>query len=250
MCERLAGKNALITGGSRGIGYAIAVQYAREGAGVALLSRSEESLEAAARRLAEDAPGSGVLTEAADVTSLDEVGAALRGVLDAMDHVDVLVNAAGIASLGDIDAMPPAEWRRMIEVNLLGSYHVCRAVWPHMKARGSGSIVLVIERLGPARARGLERLLRQQVRRDGPGRRAGQGGTPARHPLQRPLPRPDGHRPAQGQLPRRGPLQAAAAGGRRPRGRLLRIGRIALGQRAGHRRAAGAGLSGAHSGCS
>ena len=143
MCERLVGKNALITGGSRGIGYAIAVQYAREGAGIALLSRSEESLEAAARRLAEDAPGSGVLTEAADVTSLDEVGAALRGVLDAMDHVDVLVNAAGIASLGDIDAMPPAEWRRMIEVNLLGSYHVCRAVWPHMRARGSGSIVLV-----------------------------------------------------------------------------------------------------------
>ncbi len=143
MCEKLAGKNALITGGSRGIGYAIAAEYAREGAGVALLSRSQESLGSAVHRLAEEVPGAAVHTAAADVTSLDEVEDAVRCVLDAMDHVDVLVNAAGIASLGDIDAMPPEEWRRMIEVNLVGSYHVCRAVWPHMKARGAGSIVLV-----------------------------------------------------------------------------------------------------------
>lgn len=143
MLMRLAGKNALVTGGSRGIGYAIAAEYAREGAGVALLSRDREALEAAAHRLAEEAPGAQVLTAAADVTQLHEVEDALGGVLDAMEHVDVLVNAAGIASLGDIDAMPPQEWRRMIEVNLIGSYHVCRAVWPHMKARGAGSIVLV-----------------------------------------------------------------------------------------------------------
>lgn len=143
MGERLAGKNALITGGSRGIGYAVAVQYAREGAGVALLSRDEESLEAAARRLAEEVPGARVATAAADVTGLDEVEGAVCRVLEAMAHVDVLVNAAGIASLGDIDEMPPDEWRGMIEVNLVGSYHVCRVVWPHMKARGAGSIVLL-----------------------------------------------------------------------------------------------------------
>ncbi len=143
MGERLAGKNALITGGSRGIGYAIAAEYAREGAGITLLSRDGEALDAAAHRLADEAPGQAVFIAAADVTNLDAVEAAVQGVVEAMGHVDVLVNAAGIASLGDIDVMPPDEWRRMIEVNLIGSYHACRAVWPHMKARGAGSIVLV-----------------------------------------------------------------------------------------------------------
>jgi len=143
MCERLAGKNALVTGGSRGIGYAIAVRYAREGAGVALLSRTRQAVDAAAHRLVEEVPGAHVLSAVADVANLDQVEGAFDGIVDAMDHVDILVNAAGIASLGDIDRMPPAEWRRIIDVNLLGSYHVCRALWPHMKERGAGSIILI-----------------------------------------------------------------------------------------------------------
>ena len=79
----------------------------------------------------------------ADVAHLDQVEGAFEGVVDAMDHVDILVNAAGIASLGDIDEMPPAQWRRMIDVNLIGCYHVCRTLWPHMKERGAGSIILI-----------------------------------------------------------------------------------------------------------
>lgn len=73
MCQRLQGKNVLITGGSRGIGYAIAVEYAREGAGIGLLSKSPASLREAAERLAREAPGTHAATAAADVADLEQV---------------------------------------------------------------------------------------------------------------------------------------------------------------------------------
>ncbi len=143
MCRRLEGKNALITGGSRGIGFAIAAEYAREGAGIALLSRSRENLDEALDRLRETAPEVDAIAARADVTDRAAVDDAVRRAIDELQHVDVLVNAAGIASLGDIDQMPPDEWRRQIEVNLLGVYHVTRAVWPHMKDRGTGSVIMI-----------------------------------------------------------------------------------------------------------
>ncbi len=141
--RRLAGKNALISGGSRGIGYAIAAEYARQGAGVALLSRNEERLEDAAARLRAGAAPSALVTARADVRRGEEVEAAVGAAVEQLGHVDVLVNAAGIASLGDIDRMPPAEWVRMVEVNLVGVYRVTRALWPHMRERGSGSIIMI-----------------------------------------------------------------------------------------------------------
>jgi 3-oxoacyl-[acyl-carrier protein] reductase len=143
MGNRLEGKNALITGGSRGIGYAIAARYASEGAGVALLSKSPESLQAARESLKEDVPDATVRTACADVTDRRQVGEAVAAVLDSFGYMDVLVNSAGIASLGDLDEMPPEEWERMIEVNLIGPYNVTRAVWPHMKERGGGSIIMI-----------------------------------------------------------------------------------------------------------
>ncbi len=143
MCERLAGKRALITGGSRGIGYAIAERYAREGAGVGLLSRNRANLDRAVARLEEALPDAHVVAVRADVTDRPAVEAAVAQAVGALGRVDVLVNSAGTASLGDIDRMPPEEWVRMIEVNLIGVYNVTRAVWPHMKEAGGGSIIMI-----------------------------------------------------------------------------------------------------------
>jgi 3-oxoacyl-[acyl-carrier protein] reductase len=140
---RLAGKNALITGGSRGIGYAIAAEYARHGAGVALLSRNREHLDAAAESLREEVAPPAIAVVQADVTREDEVNAAVESAVARLGHVEILVNSAGIASLGDIDEMPPEEWVRMIDVNLIGVYRVTRALWPHMKERGEGSIIMI-----------------------------------------------------------------------------------------------------------
>jgi 3-oxoacyl-[acyl-carrier protein] reductase len=143
MAGRLAGKKALVTGGSRGIGLAIAIEYARQGADVGLLSRSREDLEVAASRVRHAAPDVRVAVTAADVSDLPAVEAAVARTAEALGGVDVVVNAAGIASLGDIDEMPPDQWRRQIEVNLMGSYHVARAVWPYLKKQGGGSIIMV-----------------------------------------------------------------------------------------------------------
>jgi 3-oxoacyl-[acyl-carrier protein] reductase len=143
MRKRLERKNALVTGGSRGIGLAIALEYAREGAGIALLSRTPERLAAAEEEVRRAVPGGTVLGVPADVTDLAQVEEAVARAIGVLAHLDVLVSSAGIASLGAIDEMPPEEWEGMIRVNLLGTYHVTRAVWPHMKGRGGGSIIMI-----------------------------------------------------------------------------------------------------------
>ncbi len=119
MCERLEGKNALITGGSRGIGLAIAVEYAREAAGIALLSKSRDRLDRAAGEVREEAAGAEVVTACADISDRAQVESAVGQIIEELGHVDILVTSAGIASLGAIDEMPPDEWESMVKVNLM-----------------------------------------------------------------------------------------------------------------------------------
>ena len=141
MNKRLKQKNALITGGSRGIGRAIGEEFARRGAGIALLARTPDDLETAADAIRSEVPDAEVITAEADVSDREMVDETIRTAISRMGHLDILVNSAGIASLGNIDEMPPEEWERMIQVNLMGVYHCCRTVWPHFKERRSGSII-------------------------------------------------------------------------------------------------------------
>ncbi len=137
----LEGKVALITGASQGLGKALALAFAQEGARVVINSRSEESL----RPVAEEAVSSGaeVLAIAADVSQSADVERLVGAAVGRFGHVDVLVNNAGL--LGPrvaIERYPEDEWRRVLDANLTGPFLVSKAVIPHM--REGASIINVV----------------------------------------------------------------------------------------------------------
>jgi len=144
---QLAGKRALVTGGGRGIGRAIALALAREGADVAVTARSPSQIEAVAeaiRRL-----GRVATAVACDVSSFNDVERATDAVATQLGGIDILVNNAGggeeRAAVGDDD---PERWRQVVETNLLGVYYGSRAVLPHLRQAGGGAIINVGSGMG------------------------------------------------------------------------------------------------------
>jgi len=133
-------KVAIVTGGSRGIGEAVAVAFAREGARLVLAARTEPELRQATQRL--QALGAEAQGVSADVSQAGDAERVVHTALRAFGQVDVLVNAAGvygpIGPLWDVDA---SGWVHAIQVNLCGTFFCCRAVLPHMMERRQGKIV-------------------------------------------------------------------------------------------------------------
>ena len=137
---KLAGKVAIVTGGSRGIGLAIAQALGAEGAKVAIASRTQRELDEARAKLT--AAGVPVLAKTTDVAKLADVEALVEEVLGAWGRVDVLVNVAGlVGAIGRVDECDPAEWRAAFEVNVFGAMNASRAVLPTMRKQRSGKIV-------------------------------------------------------------------------------------------------------------
>ena len=138
--ENLTGKNAVITGGARGIGYAIAERLLEEGVSVAICARRQESVDAALGKLA----GKGrVIGIAADVSSLTDVRRLVGETTRAFGGIDILVNNAGIRTYNPVDRLDPADWDRMLAVNLSGPYYTTHEIVPILKQRGGGDIVNV-----------------------------------------------------------------------------------------------------------
>jgi NAD(P)-dependent dehydrogenase (short-subunit alcohol dehydrogenase family) len=140
---RLAGRHALITGGSKGIGRAAATILAAEGCDVTLVARGAEALEAAAAAIRERAQVR-VRTIAADLSS----DAAMRAVAAQAGEVDILVNNAGAIPPGSLTGVDDATWRRAWDLKVFGFISLSRAVYPAMAARGGGVIVNVIGAAG------------------------------------------------------------------------------------------------------
>jgi 3-oxoacyl-[acyl-carrier protein] reductase len=136
--DGLAGRVALVTGGSRGIGRAIAARFLRAGCRVAILSRDAASLDTGLRAL----QGIGEVTAVrADVGVRAEVDAAVRAVIDRFGTVDVLVNNAGITSRQALADLDDAHWDAVMRTNVKSLLHCCQAVVPGMKARRWGRII-------------------------------------------------------------------------------------------------------------
>ncbi|GAB3307242.1 SDR family oxidoreductase [Hymenobacter tenuis] len=144
--EALTGKNALITGAGKGIGRAIALALAKEGVNVALLARTESQLREVAQEI--EALGVKAVTLVADVADRAAVEAAVNQALSTLGSLDILINNAGIGTFAKLVDMDPAEWEKIIQVNLMGTYYTTRAVLPQMIARETGDIINIASTAG------------------------------------------------------------------------------------------------------
>jgi NADP-dependent 3-hydroxy acid dehydrogenase YdfG len=129
MTGRLEGTVALVTGASSGIGEATAVALAAEGASVAIAARRLDRLQSLAERIGADAE---VLVLETDVTDEAQARAMVERTVSELGRLDTLVNNAGVMLLGPIVDAPVDEWRRMVELNVLGLLHATHAALPHL----------------------------------------------------------------------------------------------------------------------
>ena len=133
----------LVTGGTRGIGLAVAESLLGEGDHVAITGTSESGVREAETKLRARKASGQVLGVACDVRDHASVERALREVVDRFGGLDVLINNAGVGVGGPISEMTYDEWNRIIDTNLTGVFHCCKAALPHLRARGGGWIINV-----------------------------------------------------------------------------------------------------------
>jgi len=136
----LRGKVAFVTGGSRGIGLAIARALVLEGAQVAITGKSDAHLSAARPLIEAEGPAS-VETLKADVRRYEDVERALGAVVARFGGLDIVINNAGVGIFANVADMSPEQWSEVIDTNLTGVFHVCHAAIPHLRRRGGGTII-------------------------------------------------------------------------------------------------------------
>ncbi len=146
MAQSLQGKVAIVTGGARGIGKATVIALAKEGVHVGLIARNEGALQEAAA----EAEGHGVKAAyaVADVSSKEQVDAAIEAIKTELGSADILINNAGIATFGTVLEMDPDEWKRIVDTNLLGTYYATRAVLPQLIEKNGGDIINIASTSG------------------------------------------------------------------------------------------------------
>jgi citronellol/citronellal dehydrogenase len=143
----LEGRVAFVAGASRGIGATVAAALARAGASVAVAARSEQrgklpgTIGSVAQRITAD--GGHALPVACDVTDEGSVEAAVAAAVDEFGGIDILVANAGVMWLGPIESTPLKRWKLCLDVNTTGVFLVTKAVIPHVRARGAGSLIAV-----------------------------------------------------------------------------------------------------------
>lgn len=145
----LSGRSAIVTGGSKGLGYAVANHFAQSGANVAILARGADGLETARRELAQSARGR-VVAVRCDVRSAEDIRAAHQAVVDQLGPVDILVNNAGGYASGSAVELTDEQWHSDLEVKLYAQVRFTRLVWPQMLERRWGRVINVLNTLAKA----------------------------------------------------------------------------------------------------
>ena len=142
MNEFLNGKTALVTGGTKGIGYAIALELARAGCQVWICGRTSAGVDDAVKRLQVQAgSGSGEVSgRAADVSKWNEVDAMFHFVRQKWDKLDILVNNAGAGIFKPVADLTPDDWHQVVDLNLSGVFYCCHAAMPLLRASGEAYV--------------------------------------------------------------------------------------------------------------
>ena len=171
----LTGKTAIVTGGTRGIGHAIAKAFVKAGANVAITARTESKIDSVISRLNVAGPGTatGYVCDVRDYKQVKSVFAEVGG-------VDILINNAGIGIFSSVESMSPEDFRAVLETNVFGVFYCCHEAIPLMKQRGGGYIINISSLAGanahPQMAaynaskfglNGFSEALMQEVRHDG-----------------------------------------------------------------------------------
>jgi len=142
MRASLEGKVAIVTGGSRGIGLAIAAALLQQGTHVAISGVNKDHLQKAEADLAKVAlSGARVVTFSADVRDHLAVESLVDETARRHGGLDILVNNAGVGWFGTVESQAHDEWRRVMDTNLTGMFNCCKAAIPHLRRRGSGYII-------------------------------------------------------------------------------------------------------------
>ncbi|MEO8898702.1 MAG: SDR family oxidoreductase [Candidatus Dormibacter sp.] len=135
----LGGRRALVTGGSKGIGLAVAEELAREGVDVAICARNAAEVETAAERLR--GSGRAVHAQVADVTDAAQVEDLVQRSADALGGLDILVNNAGAAHPGNFESLSDDDWRADLDVKLFSQIRCTRAALPHLRASAAARVI-------------------------------------------------------------------------------------------------------------
>lgn len=142
----LKGKNAIVTGGGRGLGKTVALALANEGVNVAITGRNEENLKITVDEIKKTGVNSFYAVFSVD--NEIHVKAGIESLVQQMGGVDILINNAGIGDFGSIENMSSETWEQIIKTNLFGVYYAAKAVYPFMKENGIGDIVNVASTAG------------------------------------------------------------------------------------------------------
>lgn len=140
MRVQLTGKTAIVTGGSKGIGRAIARDLATAGANVVICARNEKEVQEAAAELDGEAEGA-VMGIRCDMRKYEEVRELIEEAIRRFGRLDILVNNAGVGEFSPIDEITPESWDQVLETNLSGVFYACHDAIPHMRRLGAGWII-------------------------------------------------------------------------------------------------------------
>jgi len=140
----IAGKTAIIAAASKGIGKAVALGLAAEGANIAICARSTADLHKTASEIESSCPRANVLPVSADVTSSQDVKRLVQQTADRFGRIDILITNAGGPPSGRFMGFTDDDWENAVKLNLLSTVRICREVVPHMKKQGKGRIVNLV----------------------------------------------------------------------------------------------------------